>query len=165
MGWQYDDASDHEGYLVGCASVGKGLRFRELTRDDSAEVDTVHSACECGWRSPLIRVGGAPVVVDRGYVYAPKWLDDKGYRAWLDHVALVVLRRDGHTDANAVLAFLLALRRASLCACGHSYASHARPTGAPPLYELDFTQAIHVACTTPACACGTFRPAPDFWQW
>jgi hypothetical protein len=116
MGWLCETAPDHEGFPValverdGCGQPkrpGASNLYRELqypnddkTRDD---VVCVQAACECGWRSPFLRVrgtygAGTAGTVDRA-IYSPciVLMDDPDeerlLKLWNEHIAHETARR------------------------------------------------------------------------
>ena len=119
MGWFYDDddVRGHEGYLIGLVEEGRGsMLFRELTlRHDGNDVhnplplEFVCVGCDCGWRSPRLRVP-AGTNWTPSHVWLATGLSDEvieGYeesarKIWRAHVEQI--RKDGdprlHVDED-----------------------------------------------------------------
>lgn len=107
MGWCHDDGT-HEGYLEGLVEDdAQGhfqghvpLRLRALgvrDRDSVQWVRYVRAACECGWRSPLLRAP-AGTTFHPSVIVAPERFEDAARELWKRHVDQTGPAPDGGCD-------------------------------------------------------------------
>lgn len=161
MGWFNADAPYHEGYPVACIENGAGS-FDELRREDPAQsVTHVQAGCDCGWRSPRLRV--TPTEWN-GILMADEYARERLSRLWEEHVALALYHErvlaskvdpcddqgrpwfDRASPLEIVFPLAKALLGLHRCHCGHVRRHH-NPAGV----------CLYRGHTDVPCGCTGFR--------
>lgn len=93
MGWVFEDAAEHEGYLRGfirdVAGELHALAYGLPGSEDEQAVDVVVCECRCGWRSsPIAAPTAAYVPYD---VVVHDDVEDYAWDLWRTHVRDVLV--------------------------------------------------------------------------
>ena len=100
MGWSFDDLPGHEGYIVGLVQdETSSWRKRELRMGDEAQpVEHIAVACDCGWRSQIVRAPYGTRFLPSTVVFREldeERVEDLALAHWREHVERERRRRFG----------------------------------------------------------------------